>query len=76
MATPRVIYFTGSQIPIRVLKLIYDNKMLEFSKNQFLDKMTTEEYICTDKGFKGLDRHHKNICPPFFSKAKENEKKR
>lgn len=37
--------------------------------------MISEEYICTDKGFKGLDRHHKNICLPFFSQEKENEKK-
>jgi len=44
-------------------------------KINFWTKMISEEYICTDKGFKGLDRHHKNICLPFFSKEKENEKK-
>ena len=50
-----------------------DNEMLEFSENHFWKKMTTEEYICGDKGFKGLDRHHKNVCLPFFSEEKENE---
>ena len=44
-------------------------------KINFWTKMISEEYICTDKGFKGLDRHHKNICLPFFSQEKENKKK-
>jgi hypothetical protein len=45
---------------------------LEFKENRFWEKITSSEYIITDKGFKGIDRYHKNICLPFFDE--ENDK--
>ncbi len=48
-----------------------DNEILEFKENRFWEKITSSEYIIADKGFKGIDRYHKNICLPFFNEEKE-----
>lgn len=44
-----------------------DQEMCEFPENRFWEHITSEEYIIADKGFRGLDRFHKNICIPFFN---------
>ena len=41
--------------------------MCEFPENRFWEHITSEECIIADKGFRGLDRFHKNIYIPFFN---------
>lgn len=44
--------------------------MLEFVDNHFWKKLSPNEYIMADKGFKGLDSQHPT-CLPFFDDTKE-----
>jgi len=48
-----------------------DSEMLEFPSCQFWKNLHLSEYIMADKGFRGMDRFHTNICLPFFDDSSE-----